>query len=121
MVWPLLLREEHGGHGTRPGRGGMYVQGLSEFCVKGVKEAMHLLHAAERNRRNRETNMNEFSSRSHSIFQVQVAPCSPSFKMLPPVIIHIPIRQIFVEQKRVAPDGGEVLLRSKFSLVDLAG
>jgi hypothetical protein len=46
---------------------------------------------------------------------------SQSFKLLPPVIIHIPIRQIFVEQKRVAPDGGEVLLRSKFSLVDLAG
>jgi Kinesin motor domain len=76
MVWPLLLQEEHGGQG--PGRGGMYVHGLSEFCVEGVKEAMHLLHAAERTRRNRETNVNEFSSRSHSIFQVPVPPCSLS-------------------------------------------
>ena len=41
--------------------------------------------------------MNQFSSRSHSIFQ------------------------IFVEQKRLAEDGGEISLRAKFNLVDLAG
>jgi Kinesin motor domain len=89
MAWPLLLREEHGGQGTGPSRGGMYVQGLSEFCVEGVKEAMHLLHAAERNRRNRETNMNVFSSRSHSIFQVQLAPNSQSSALTSPVTSRI--------------------------------
>ena len=29
--------------------------------------------------------------------------------------------QILLEQKRVAPDGGEINLTSKFNLVDLAG
>ena len=29
--------------------------------------------------------------------------------------------QIFVEQRRVAADGGEIHLRAKFNLVDLAG
>ena len=51
----------------------------------------------EFNRAIRETYMNQFSSRSHSIFQ------------------------IFVEHKRLATDGGEVSLRAKFNLVDLAG
>eukprot|EP00605_Chrysophyceae_sp_TOSAG23-4_P002876 GSChrysophyteH1.ASY1.ANO1.3171.1 assembled CDS len=57
----------------------IYVQGLSEYNVKS-------------------THMNQFSSRSHSIFQ------------------------IYLEQKRLSKDdGGEVYLRAKFNLVDLAG
>mmetsp|Transcript_13074 Transcript_13074/g.21397 ORF Transcript_13074/g.21397 Transcript_13074/m.21397 type:complete len:838 (+) Transcript_13074:169-2682(+) len=75
----------------------IYVQGLSEYIVKSVGETMQLLRIAEENRAIRETHMNQYSSRSHSIFQ------------------------IFVEQKRLSPDGGEISLRAKFNLVDLAG
>ena len=75
----------------------IYVQGLSEYNVKSVSDTLHLLKIAEENRAIRETHMNQFSSRSHSIFQ------------------------IYVEQKRVAEDGGEIYLRAKFNLVDLAG
>jgi hypothetical protein len=75
----------------------IYVQGLSEYIVKSVSETMQLLKIAEENRAIRETHMNQYSSRSHSIFQ------------------------IFVEQKRLSGDGGEISLRAKFNLVDLAG
>lgn len=85
----LAIREERGGE--------IYVQGLSEYIVKNVSDTLQLLQIAEENRKIRETNMNQFSSRSHSIFQ------------------------LFLEQKRTAPDGGEITLKSKFNLVDLAG
>jgi len=88
MAEPLSIREE---------KKEIYVQGLSEYCVQGVDDCMALLRIAEENRAIRETYMNQFSSRSHSIFQ------------------------IFLEQKLVAPDGQEVLRKSKFNLVDLAG
>lgn len=88
MTDPLSIREE---------KKEIYVQGLSEYCVKSVDDCMELLRIAEENRAIRETYMNQFSSRSHSIFQ------------------------IFLEQKLVAPDGQEVARKSKFNLVDLAG
>jgi kinesin family member 11 len=72
----------------------IYVQGLSEYNVKGVADTLELLKIAEDNRAIRETHMNQFSSRSHSIFQ------------------------IFVEHKRVAPDGGEISYKSKVNLSD---
>jgi kinesin family protein 3/17 len=75
----------------------IYVQGISEYNVKSVADTLQLLKIAEENRAIRETNMNMFSSRSHSIFQ------------------------ILVEHKRVAEDGGEISYRAKFNLVDLAG
>lgn len=75
----------------------IYVQGLSEYGVKNVSDTLMLLKIAEENRAIRETHMNMFSSRSHSIFQ------------------------IYVEHKRLASDGGEVSYRAKFNLVDLAG
>lgn len=75
----------------------IFVQGLSEYNVKSVADTLQLLKIAEDNRAIRETNMNMFSSRSHSIFQIQV------------------------EHKRVAEDGGEITCRAKFNLVDLAG
>jgi PHD/YefM family antitoxin component YafN of YafNO toxin-antitoxin module len=89
MASPLSVREDV--------KGEIYVEGLSEYNVKSVDETLQLLRVAENNRAIRETNMNLFSSRSHSIFQ------------------------IFLEQKRIATDGGEISLRSKFNLVDLAG
>lgn len=88
MGCPLTIRED---------QKEIYVQGLSEYNVKTVADTMQLLRIAEDNRAIRETHMNQFSSRSHSIFQ------------------------IYVEQKRVAVDGGEVSLKAKFNLVDLAG
>eukprot|EP01032_Pedospumella_encystans_P017624 gene17624-20078_t len=75
----------------------IYVQGLSEYNVKSVADTLQLLKIAEENRAIRETNMNMFSSRSHSIFQ------------------------ILVEHKRIAEDGGEISYKAKFNLVDLAG
>jgi hypothetical protein len=88
MANPLSIRED--------GRE-IYVQGLSEYQVKTVSDMLSLLLISEEHRSVRETHMNQFSSRSHSLFQ------------------------ILIEQKRVAADGGEVELRSKFNLVDLAG
>jgi kinesin family protein 3/17 len=90
MDVPLTIREDQQ-------RKEIYVQGLSEYNVKSVADTLNLLQIAEENRAIRETHMNQFSSRSHSIFQ------------------------IFVEQKRLAEDGGEIQLRAKFNLVDLAG
>ena len=89
MNTSLAIREDRTGE--------IYVQGLSEYIVKSIGDTMQLLHIAEENRIIRETNMNQFSSRSHSIFQ------------------------ILVEQKKTAPDGGEITLKAKFNLVDLAG
>ena len=77
--------------------GEIYVQGLSEYIVKSIGDTLHLLRTAEENRAIRETNMNQYSSRSHSIFQ------------------------IMLEQKKTAADGGEITLKAKFNLVDLAG
>ncbi len=89
MVSPLSIRED---------KKEIYVQGLSEYHVKSVADTLQLLKIAEDNRAIRETHMNQFSSRSHSIFQ------------------------IYVEQKRIsAEDGGEISYRAKFNLVDLAG
>jgi len=88
MMQPLTIRED---------KNEIYVQGLSEYHVKNVHDTMQLLRIAEENRAIRETHMNQFSSRSHSIFQ------------------------LYVEQKLVADDGGEVSLRAKYNLVDLAG
>jgi hypothetical protein len=88
MNTPLSIREDNKE---------IYVQGLSEYNVKSVADTLQLLKIAEENRAIRETNMNMFSSRSHSIFQIQL------------------------EHKRVADDGGEITYRAKFNLVDLAG
>lgn len=88
MNTPLSIREDNKE---------IYVQGLSEYNVKSVADTLQLLKIAEENRAIRETNMNMFSSRSHSIFQIQL------------------------EHKRVADDGGEITYKAKFNLVDLAG
>ena len=88
METPLTIRED---------KNEIYVQGVSEYSVKNVNDTLNLLKIAEDNRAIRETHMNQFSSRSHSIFQ------------------------IFVESKKLADDGGEVSLRAKFNLIDLAG
>ncbi|RYH17604.1 hypothetical protein EON65_28340 [archaeon] len=90
MHVPLTIREDNKE---------IYVQGLSEYNVHSVTDTLQLLKIAEDNRAIRETHMNMFSSRSHSIFQ------------------------IFVEFKKMAEEEemGEVHYKAKFNLVDLAG
>jgi len=94
-----MLRDPSRGHPLEvheDPKDGIFVQGLSEYSVRGFHDCMELLRLGEENRAIRETHMNQASSRSHSIFQ------------------------LLVEQKRV--DGSNQReLRSKFNLVDLAG
>ena len=63
MASPLTVRED---------KKEIYVQGLSEYNVHTVDDTLSLLAVAENNRAIRETYMNMFSSRSHSIFQLFV-------------------------------------------------
>jgi centromeric protein E len=51
---------------------GTFVQGLTELPVASEDEALHLLFRGESNRKVGETSMNEQSSRSHTLFKVQV-------------------------------------------------
>lgn len=91
---PLQIRENSNDNNIVD----IYVQGLSEYHVQSMEETIELLKVSEENRKVRETFMNLFSSRSHSIFQIQL------------------------EQRYVSEDGfGEVILKSKLNLVDLAG
>lgn len=51
---------------------GVFVKGLSYFAIKGVDEIRDVMNAGQRNRSVRATNMNDVSSRSHSLFQITV-------------------------------------------------
>lgn len=51
---------------------GTFVQGLTELSVASEDEALQLLLRGEANRKVGETSMNEQSSRSHTLFKVQV-------------------------------------------------
>ncbi|TMW68341.1 hypothetical protein Poli38472_005809 [Pythium oligandrum] len=92
-----LLRD---GHMERPleihedRKNGIYVDGLSEYAVRSVNDCLALLQSGEQNRAVRSTHMNQVSSRSHSVFQLQL------------------------EQRRKETNG---VIKSKFNLVDLAG
>lgn len=55
---------------------GVYVKDLSAFVVKGVSEMEQVLQAGLANRAVSATNMNETSSRSHSIFMITVEQCA---------------------------------------------
>eukprot|EP00753_Platysulcus_tardus_P013652 PLAT3821.1.p1 GENE.PLAT3821.1~~PLAT3821.1.p1 ORF type:complete len:636 (-),score=234.94 PLAT3821.1:133-2040(-) len=72
---------------------GVYVDGLSEFEVRDAGDCLRLLKRGEENRAVRHTYMNQYSSRSHSIFM------------------------LLVEQRR----SGSKLVRGRLNLVDLAG
>ncbi|KAE9140870.1 hypothetical protein PF005_g124 [Phytophthora fragariae] len=85
MNAPLEIHEDR--------QNGIFVEGLSEYAVRGVSDCLQLLQCGEQNRAVRSTHMNQVSSRSHSVFQ------------------------LLLEQRR--KDG--TVLKSKFNLVDLAG
>jgi len=61
---PLLIRENR--------YNGVYVQGLTEYVVTSMEDCLTLLFRGERNRIIRQTRLNMFSSRSHTIFQIQL-------------------------------------------------
>ena len=74
---------------------GLYVDGLSEFIVANEGECLKLLRAGDESRAVRHTEMNDYSSRSHTIFQIVLETTNPT-----------------------NPDA---VTRSKLNLVDLAG
>ena len=84
---PLVIRENK--------YNGIYVQGLTEYNVGSMEECLTLLFRGERNRIIRQTRLNMFSSRSHSIFQLLL--------------------------KTNKADGNGQLKRAKLNLCDLAG
>lgn len=78
--------------------GGMHVEGISVHTISSASECLKLLQIGNENRITRETRMNQFSSRSHSIFQ------------------------LVLERAETDPCRKEtVTVRSKLNLVDLAG
>ncbi|KRW99139.1 P-loop containing nucleoside triphosphate hydrolase [Pseudocohnilembus persalinus] len=76
--------------------GGTYVKDLSSFMIQSAEELMEKLNFGKENRQVGATSMNQDSSRSHSIFSLQVETC--------------------VEQ-----DGNQRITQGKLNLVDLAG
>ncbi|EGR29614.1 kinesin motor domain protein [Ichthyophthirius multifiliis] len=51
---------------------GIYVQGLSEKIIKNEQELVQIIEYGYSNRQTRATRLNEYSSRSHTIFMVQI-------------------------------------------------
>lgn len=51
---------------------GVHVQGISVYPVQSTMECLRLLQIGNEHRITRETRMNKFSSRSHSIFQLSM-------------------------------------------------
>jgi len=84
---PLLVRENK--------YSGIYVQGLTEYVVTNMDDCLTLLFRGERNRIVRQTRLNMFSSRSHTVFQ------------------------LLLENTKVDAKGN--LKRAKLNLCDLAG
>uniref|UniRef100_A0AAV1UHT5 Kinesin motor domain-containing protein n=1 Tax=Peronospora matthiolae TaxID=2874970 RepID=A0AAV1UHT5_9STRA len=78
------------------GRKGVHVEGLIESEVTNSKEAAELMTIGTQNRRVGQTSMNRESSRSHSVFILQL------------------------QSREVSPQGTKIRT-SRFNLVDLAG
>lgn len=79
------------------GRKGVFVEGLIESVVTNAKQAAELMTLGAQNRRVGQTAMNRESSRSHSVFILQI------------------------QSKETTPDGITKMRSSRFNLVDLAG
>jgi len=76
---------------------GVYVKDLSFFAVKSVAEINDVLKTGLKNRAVGSTNMNATSSRSHSLFQIQI------------------------ERSEIGADGKQHIRAGKLNMVDLAG
>lgn len=79
------------------GRKGVFVEGLIESVVTNAKTAAELMTLGAQNRRVGQTAMNRESSRSHSVFILQI------------------------QSKVITPEGITKTRSSRFNLVDLAG
>ena len=76
---------------------GVYVRDLSFFAVKNVSEINDVLKIGMKNRSVGSTNMNNQSSRSHSLFQISI------------------------ERSEIGADGKQHIKAGKLNMVDLAG
>ncbi|XP_075057178.1 kinesin-like protein KIF3C isoform X2 [Mixophyes fleayi] len=76
---------------------GVYIKDLSSFVTKNVKEIEHVMNLGNQARSVASTNMNEHSSRSHTIFVITI------------------------ECSELGVDGEEHIRVGKLNLVDLAG
>ncbi|XP_072000089.1 kinesin-like protein KIF3C isoform X2 [Engystomops pustulosus] len=76
---------------------GVYIKDLSSFVTKNVKEIEHVMNLGNQARSVACTNMNEYSSRSHTIFVITI------------------------ECSELGVDGEEHIRVGKLNLVDLAG
>eukprot|EP00939_MAST-03C_sp_MAST-3C-sp1_P002364 g2364.t1 len=91
MARRLKVHEEHGD---------IHVEGISMYTVSNARGCLGLLQVGNEHRATRETRMNQYSSRSHSVFQLTL------------------------ERKEEGRRGDNVdvhTIRSKLNLVDLAG
>uniref|UniRef100_A0A6U5EEF3 Kinesin-like protein n=1 Tax=Corethron hystrix TaxID=216773 RepID=A0A6U5EEF3_9STRA len=75
---------------------GVYVKGLASFVVKSISEIDKLMQKGHKNRTVASTQMNQGSSRSHSVFTIVIECCTTD-------------------------DHGEHIRMGKLNLVDLAG
>ena len=100
-IFDLLNYNDKSGHlDIREDRKkGVYVQDLTTVCVSKEEEIFNLMERGANNRSIASTDMNERSSRSHTIFQM------------------------FIEQEAINPTNPEdaAVKVSKLNLVDLAG
>ena len=60
---------------VRLGKQGTYVEGLSEWPISGVEDALALFSRGQSNRQVASNNVNEHSSRSHLVILVKVKKC----------------------------------------------
>ncbi|BGP57426.1 Kinesin-related motor protein [Rhodotorula sphaerocarpa] len=82
---------------TKNGHAGVVIQGLEETVIRSAEEGLSVLRRGSERRQIAATNCNERSSRSHSIFTVNV------------------------QVRDTGKEGSEVLRVGKLNLVDLAG
>ncbi len=67
--------EDHEGRNLsirQDGKGGVFVDKLTEACVAEVSQAQTLLNAGAKRKKMSKTNMNDSSSRSHTVFTLIV-------------------------------------------------
>jgi hypothetical protein len=85
---------------------GVFVEHLSTYVVKSVPDMLKVLKRGQKSRKVGATNMNEGSSRSHSILSIIVEASEAKTD----------------EEKALQPSGGDSKYRAgKLNLVDLAG
>lgn len=68
----LMNKNPEKKHELREGASGVYVQDLSSFICRNVKEIERIMTRGNQNRSIGTTNMNERSSRSHAIFMITI-------------------------------------------------